>query len=193
MNPEDAEPTRYGDHMMRSRLEANWALTFDSLHISWEYEPEPITLPSGTIYLPDFWLPELGTWVEVKGDGVPRIEKAVELGQTRSCRCVDSCVCQWPGGELVLIGRPPTYCTDRTHRAWRRGGHMNWASAFGPRAWAFRCTGCESAGWTWAVRPLACRRCGKRPNGHLYGPGEERLLFARPDCIPYSHPAAPEE
>jgi hypothetical protein len=48
----------------RSRLEARWALTFEKLHIKWEYEPCGFDLPSGT-YTPDFYLPGAG-WIEIK-------------------------------------------------------------------------------------------------------------------------------
>lgn len=58
--------TRYAGCHFRSRLEARWAVFFDSLGITWEYEPQGFELPSGR-YLPDFWLPELSTWYEVKG------------------------------------------------------------------------------------------------------------------------------
>lgn len=59
--------TKYNGYRFRSRLEARWAVFFDSLRIEYEYEKEGFKLPSGQ-YLPDFWLPELrsGVWVEIK-------------------------------------------------------------------------------------------------------------------------------
>lgn len=105
-------PTMYKGIQFRSRLEARWAVFFDTLGIEWEYEPQGYvvgmhweirpgemlyTFSDGTSgndwsrvvkesqgisvvsetpatgeedmewYLPDFWLPELGYWVEVKG------------------------------------------------------------------------------------------------------------------------------
>ena len=61
-------PTRYADHTFRSRLEARWAVFFDTLGIEWHYEPEGYQLPHGN-YLPDFLLPDVngGCWFEVKG------------------------------------------------------------------------------------------------------------------------------
>ncbi|MFB7440204.1 hypothetical protein ACFC01_17905 [Streptomyces mirabilis] len=60
--------TRYAGCRFRSRLEARWAVFFDQLGITWEYEPQGyIVGPERVPYLPDFWLPELGLWVEVKG------------------------------------------------------------------------------------------------------------------------------
>jgi hypothetical protein len=61
--------TRYAGHRFRSRLEARWAVFFDHLGITWEYEPQGYLIgPDGDLpYLPDFWLPCEGLWVEVKG------------------------------------------------------------------------------------------------------------------------------
>lgn len=60
-------PTSYSGHVFRSRLEARFAVLFDEMGIRWEYEPEGFELPHG-LYVPDFWLPELRTWFEVKPD-----------------------------------------------------------------------------------------------------------------------------
>ena len=59
--------TRYKGYRFRSRLEARWAVFFDALEIEWEYEPEGYDLGEGGWYLPDFWLPQVGMWAEVKG------------------------------------------------------------------------------------------------------------------------------
>jgi hypothetical protein len=48
--------TRYKGYRFRSRLEARWAVFFDTLGIRWEFEPEGIKLPGGVQYLPDFLL-----------------------------------------------------------------------------------------------------------------------------------------
>lgn len=58
--------TRYAGCRFRSRLEARWAVFFDALGIEWQYEPEGYIV-AGKPYLPDFWLPGLKLWVEVKG------------------------------------------------------------------------------------------------------------------------------
>jgi hypothetical protein len=46
--------TKYKNHTFRSRLEARWSIYFDSIGITWEYEPEGYELPNGKRYLPDF-------------------------------------------------------------------------------------------------------------------------------------------
>lgn len=183
----EAIPTWYGGTTFKSRLEADWASTLDTLNIAWEYEPERITLPSGVTYIPDFHLPEIGTWLEVKGTGVPRIEKAIEFGESRICHCGQPCTCDWPGGELVLIGHPPLpydawadpqnegVPARQMHRVqWRHGGHPNWSSSAGPNPWLTKCFGCGRASW---FRSNRCRSCGRRLTGYAYKAGDTGLRF----------------
>ena len=59
--------TNYKGYRFRSRLEARWAIFFDTLKIKYIYEPEGFELSDGTMYLPDFYLPESKTFAEVKG------------------------------------------------------------------------------------------------------------------------------
>jgi hypothetical protein len=63
-----AVPTPYRGCLFRSRLEARWAVFFDTLKVPWLYEPQRYYVGmSGRTYLPDFYLPDSRTWVEVKG------------------------------------------------------------------------------------------------------------------------------
>lgn len=176
----DAVPTPYDGTTFRSRLEADWARTLDINGITWEYEPETITLPSGVTYIPDFWLPTLGTWIEVKGPGIPRIEKAYELARDRACCCTRNCTCQWPGGELVLIGHE-SLRDDGPRRT--RHGYTNWATAHGASAYFTTCLNCAQKQWTRISRRLECRAC-LVPMHHddtvLYRAAEKRLRFAEP-------------
>jgi hypothetical protein len=59
--------TAYKGYRFRSRLEARWAVFFDALGVGWEYEKEGYDLGPAGWYLPDFWLPDLRCFVEVKG------------------------------------------------------------------------------------------------------------------------------
>jgi hypothetical protein len=73
--------TRYAGCRFRSRLEARWAVLFDTLGIEWQYEPEGFDLPGGR-YLPDFRFPG-GGWLEVKGPppSDQELKKVCELAQ----------------------------------------------------------------------------------------------------------------
>lgn len=58
--------TKYDGYKFRSRLEARWATFFNALDIPYAYEHEGYDL-EGVWYLPDFWLPSLDCWIEIKG------------------------------------------------------------------------------------------------------------------------------
>lgn len=60
--------TYYAGHYFRSRLEARWACVFNDLGLNWEYEPQGYQVgEERRPYLPDFHLPDIGWWIEVKG------------------------------------------------------------------------------------------------------------------------------
>ena len=67
--------THYNGYRFRSRLEARWAVFFDAAGIKYEYEPEGYVLDDGTPYLPDFYLPELRAFVEIKRANLPDDER----------------------------------------------------------------------------------------------------------------------
>jgi len=58
--------TVYNGYRFRSRLEARWAVFFDALGIEYVYEKEGYDLGAAGWYLPDFWLPQVNMWAEVK-------------------------------------------------------------------------------------------------------------------------------
>lgn len=188
-----ALPTIYRGTQFRSLLEASWAATLDSLNIAWEYEPETFDLPSGARYLPDFHLTEIGTWLEVKGPGIPRIEKAYELGKMLACDCDDlSCACTWPGGEMVIIGHPPKPIdpwTDDNYRHWpsvaksklarRHGGFVRWTSTRQHNSWLTRCSGCARVVWVERARLRRCPACGVPGESQLYRDFENGFEFVR--------------
>jgi hypothetical protein len=61
-----AIPTRYKGYTFRSRLEARWAVVFETLGVSWSYEKEGYELSNGEWYLPDFWISDWKAFLEVK-------------------------------------------------------------------------------------------------------------------------------
>jgi hypothetical protein len=173
-HPDDqvySRPKWYGATRFRSALEADWAATLDGIRTSWEYEPRTITLPSGAVYLPDFWLPDFGIWLEVKGPNTPRIEKAQELAETRACKCADKCRCEWPNGELVVVGHPavPPPWDENNPYPRPRYGYMAWSSLKGPNVYLGLCEVCGDYSWVRMRRPLMCRKC-RSPwrGGHLH-------------------------
>lgn len=106
--------TRYAGCRFRSRLEARWAVFFDQSRIKWEYEPQGLnvsyrlTRREGTFsYLPDFWLPDLALWAEVKGslseDELLRLlDTAASLSSNDGGGCHDA-----GGHDMVVFGPVP--------------------------------------------------------------------------------------
>lgn len=137
-----AVPKTYAGVTFRSTLEADWAATLDRGQIAWSYEPEAVQLPSGAYYRPDFWLPELDAWMEVKGPGVPGIEKPIELAVT-----------QW-----VFVGMAPM----RGHAHWDLYGpecSTTNIRALGLVLRMARAVGCMSGqAWELPVYPLPMSR-----------------------------------
>jgi len=87
--------TQYKGYRFRSRLEARWAVYFDSLGLHWEYEKEGFDL-DGVWYLPDFWLVEVKMWAEVKPTNFTSMER-------HKCICLASAT---SNPVLMLNGSP---------------------------------------------------------------------------------------
>lgn len=85
--------TEYAGVRFRSRTEARWAVFFDALGLKWEHEPEAYT-DGRTWYTPDFWLPELDCFWEVKGTPDYDLAKV-------------SMLCRVTGKELVVSYQSP--------------------------------------------------------------------------------------
>ncbi len=125
--PIKAIETRYAGCRFRSRLEARWAVFFDSLGTPWEYEPQGVYGDDGTPYLPDFWLPEMHLWAEVKGSvdhaSISKVMHALpSLRQYNSHQV-----------ERVLVVLGPVPCPGRawTHtRLDMLGDRVLWQAAF---------------------------------------------------------------
>lgn len=68
--------TLYKDYLFRSRTEARFAVFWDVIGEKWQHETEGFDL-DGDWYLPDFFLPRMECFIEIKG---PRpTEKEIRL------------------------------------------------------------------------------------------------------------------
>lgn len=90
--------TKYKGYRFRSRLEARWAVFFDTLGITWEYEKEGYNLGAVGWYLPDFWLPQVSMWAEVK----PEIHSWVEIERCKA-------LAQLTKHDVVLLDGMPDF------------------------------------------------------------------------------------
>lgn len=90
----------------RSRLEARYAVFFDTLGIKYEYEKEGYQFRSGW-YLPDFWLPDLRSWIEIKGKDPSDSELSLMYDLVGAQDGIGHIFCGLPGNEF---GR--SFCWD---------------------------------------------------------------------------------
>lgn len=100
--------TEYNGYLFRSRLEARWAVFFDVMRYDYEYEPEGFDLGPDGLYLPDFWLPQVEMYAEVKPTHLSIEEK-------RKCACL---VESTERSCLLLIG-PPDFKEYWAYVPWR--------------------------------------------------------------------------
>ncbi|MFI6496851.1 hypothetical protein [Nonomuraea typhae] len=152
-----AVPLTYKGIKFRSSLEADWAATFDELDIYWQYEPMGLLLPSGQRYLPDFFLPSINTWAEVKGPHWERFDKAVELRQTLAVGGAG----WWEQVHVIVL------------EAAGPGDAASWRVPDSDRVvWLTDC-GSRDGLWTWLERDGRCWRCHQKDCGgqhNLYWP-----------------------
>jgi hypothetical protein len=81
-----AKLTPYNGIVFRSQLEARWAVFFDSLGIEYDYEPHSYEVGTGGRYVqykPDFFLPGLSKYIEIKRSKPTDLEHLKCAGWTR--------------------------------------------------------------------------------------------------------------
>ena len=101
----EAIQTCYNGFFFRSRSEARWAVLFDLLKIKYHYEIEGYKLSSGDWYLPDFYLPVVNLWAEVK-PFAPTVEEGV--------KCI--LLAADTGRGCLMLAGPPDFRTYLCHR-----------------------------------------------------------------------------
>ena len=93
-----AKETYYDGYRFRSRLEARWAVFFNNIGLEYEYEMEGFDMEECS-YLPDFYIPSIDRWFEIKGQPltVSEIQKCEQF-----CRRKDNENIKFS----ILIGAP---------------------------------------------------------------------------------------
>jgi hypothetical protein len=116
--------TEYKSYRFRSRKEARFAVMLDALDIAWRYEPEGFALSNGMDYLPDFLLPDVEAWIEIKGTAPNEedFEKATAL-------CLDSknpVFITWTDFDEDTLGDNVTFCLDENEVFTSQQGSAMW-------------------------------------------------------------------
>lgn len=111
----------HNGYRLRSYTELLWARVLDAADIFYLYEPDLIRVDEG-YYLPDFWLPNVGVYVEVKGDWPT--EKEVKKADA---------VMERTGREVVfLFGKPESDMTSLCNCGMHVRGANGWHSNISP-------------------------------------------------------------
>lgn len=146
-------PTTYKEVAFRSRLEARWAVMFDSLGWAWEYEPMDL---AG--YIPDFILPfAQPLLVEVKAATSlaqlePHVAKIERSGWKGEALLVGSWLFRaesWDRAALGLLGG-----------SWGSGGPLVWDAGV-----AGVCRSCRCPSIMSDEQSYHCRVCGSHDSG----------------------------
>jgi len=140
------KPTKYNNTQFKSKLEAQWAQWLDEKNIEWKYEEHKVDL-YGKWYLPDFWLPEIRTILEVKGYQ-QGIMKVFQLSQIHYYDEGD-----WNNQHdtiLVLMGGSPVPSIYDTHNTDYR---------------LLKCEYCGEYSITTVGSYYKCRSCGEYLSG----------------------------
>lgn len=176
--------THYAGCRFRSRLEARWAVFLEHMHIEWQYEAQGfecgprVSLTTGSEawptwgYLPDFWLPEQKTFIEVKGS----------LTDGEWLRVIDnaSSLCDRTDTRLALCGPIPEPGSEwaPTALSMRKGcvlvspALVGGATDDGEHSLGEGCIAHDTGGDLWAVTAEACNReaalrnFGRNPLGY---------------------------
>jgi len=69
--------TQYNGYRFRSRLEARWAVFFSAVGLDYQYEVEGFEM-GDVRYLPDFYIPSIDRWFEIKG-------KTMSIEEIKKC------------------------------------------------------------------------------------------------------------
>jgi hypothetical protein len=166
--------TVYNGYRFRSRLEARWAVFFDALGLAYRYEDQGYDI-GGKWYLPDFWIPALRGWVEIKGQAPTKAEGdlAYELAQGGFLSNL--------GGQSVyiLFGsiQPPPYEEHGGYvYAWSEtdsSAGLSWDNY----QWWCQCPQCGAIGLTYEGR-VSRLACGCVQDDHIHHTESSPLLSA---------------
>jgi len=151
-----SKPCVYKGIEMRSRLEAKIANFFDMLGIAWQYEPMSFLLSNGDWFLPDFLLPELKTWAEVKGE-------ILDFDHSRLLKFVSE-----TKNEILIISKEEGYwhSCDRGSDGTKELLYLG------------KCSKCGEFFFCGQIGSYHCRKCGfHNGDGDIIYPYRENFCF----------------
>ena len=164
--------TTYDNHRFRSRLEARYAVFFKALGLPYQYEPEGFEL-NGKCYLPDFLLPTIPLWVEIKG------QKPTEEEEQVMCDLV-----KHTGIYGTILGPFENYVLPNVYDGCYSEDyfHQIYAPSGGDHPYMFcECLYCRAIGYEFDGRSARIRCCDKNKKSSSdkdYSSDSPRLIHA---------------
>lgn len=110
--------TEYKGTIYRSRTEARWAVFMTALNFPFVYEPECFDLGKDGWYVPDFWLPSIDSFMEVKPEIMVEGRESPTLALCRETK----------KDVYVFFGQPKmpdfgeSHCIDNAIKHFGEGG-----------------------------------------------------------------------
>jgi hypothetical protein len=159
--------TEFNGVRFRSRTEARWAVFMACANIKYIYEPEGFDLGESGWYIPDFWLPEIDKFLEIK-PSVPLVGR-----ESPTFALADA-----TGKAVITFCGPPS--APDFDRGYREDGHFHSKEGGDNCYWFCRCPECGSAGIEFCGRAdrIKCE-CPKSPHQDKgYNFDDPFLLFA---------------
>lgn len=178
--------TYYQGTWFRSRLEAQWAFFLTEMGLQWTYEPQGYVGEDGRAYLPDFFLPKLDVYLEIK---------PTEPDWSNQPKCW--AVAEATGMDVfILWGKPADYYLDSAKGgcqglfpvkripAWSDGGpevlpeEEQEGPLYSEERWWAHCPACGATGIVLygATEKLNC--CGDNPGHSLAAVSDDVLRQA---------------
>lgn len=155
-------PCEYHDTKFKSELEANFALFLDALALKWEYEKYYFKMETGEGYIPDFYIPKLKLWIEVRGyHEVVSWSKAMRFADMIKANQVD--------GDYLLI-------TD-TEASFYENDNL-FGTGYAGKVEVNNCPRCNSYVFFGAEGSYKCRSCGFW-DGDTLGHGSSSLSLQK--------------
>lgn len=115
--------TEYGGTTYRSRTEARYAQMLDHAGIEFQYEPDGFAFEeNGTCYVPDFWVPQWNSFLEIKGDHI-----RLERGEWPEERCKCELLNEATGRDVLLACGSPSLSLRLQHF---QADRMGWRDVY---------------------------------------------------------------
>jgi hypothetical protein len=168
-----AIPREYKGVEYRSTTESKVAEIFDKYGTKFIYEPEGYSL-NGMLYIPDFYLPEIKTFVEVKGPTNSDLSKPKALLESLRESLTEDEKRDWwwlPKYMVVII-----YSDGHFISACDSGEQGN-AKQMSDQLCFATCFKCNKKYFVHSCRGYNCKACGHYEGGSLKNALEEFNLF----------------